>query len=128
MEELFIFKSRPISIVLLLLILLLSIPYFSTGNFYTTFSLVLLFIYFNFSVNLMFLFGVKGSLDVSDKEVYEIDYRGPETHSSIPPPDHSHGHRHWVHRETDILSHHKSSKGLRGGGHANRGRNVSNFH
>ena len=28
---------------------------------------------------------------VVDTEVYEIDYRGPETHSSIPPPDHSHG-------------------------------------
>ncbi|XVF76484.1 hypothetical protein PTKIN_Ptkin13bG0270100 [Pterospermum kingtungense] len=94
--ELFIFKSRPISIVLLLL-LLLSIPYFSTG-----------------------------SLNVSDKDVYEIDYRGPETHSSIPPPDHSHGHRHWVHRETDILPPHKySSKGLRGGGgHGIKGRNA----
>lgn len=28
---------------------------------------------------------------VVDTEIYEIDYRGPETHSSIPPPDHSHG-------------------------------------
>lgn len=23
--------------------------------------------------------------------VYEIDYRGPETHSSVPPPHRSHG-------------------------------------
>ncbi|KAK7245155.1 hypothetical protein RIF29_39990 [Crotalaria pallida] len=29
--------------------------------------------------------------EVLDSEMYEIDYRGPETHSSVPPPDHSHG-------------------------------------
>ncbi|XWS55791.1 hypothetical protein CRYUN_Cryun09bG0031100 [Craigia yunnanensis] len=94
--ELIVIKSRPIFIILLLL-LLLSIPYFSTG-----------------------------SLDVSDREVYEIDYRGPETHSSIPSPEHSHDHRHWVNRETDILPPHKSSKGLRGGG--NKGRNAKKIH
>ncbi|OMO73516.1 hypothetical protein COLO4_27060 [Corchorus olitorius] len=94
MEQIVV-KSRPISITLLLLILLLSIPYFSTG----------------------------GSLEVSEKEVYEIDYRGPETHSSIPPPDHSHGHKHWVHKETDFLHHKSSSKGLRGGIH--KGRNAN---
>ncbi|KAG6604438.1 hypothetical protein SDJN03_05047, partial [Cucurbita argyrosperma subsp. sororia] len=40
----------------------------------------------------------------SSSEVYEIDYRGPETHSShISPPHHSHGrpwivhHRHPLH-------------------------------
>lgn len=27
-------------------------------------------------------------------EIYEIDYRGPETHSSVPPPHHSHGKPH----------------------------------
>ncbi|OIW21551.1 hypothetical protein TanjilG_06244 [Lupinus angustifolius] len=27
-----------------------------------------------------------------DSKIYEIDYRGPETHTSVPPPhDHSHG-------------------------------------
>ncbi|XP_019054189.1 PREDICTED: uncharacterized protein LOC109115044 [Nelumbo nucifera] len=26
-----------------------------------------------------------------DREVYEIDYRGPETHSYIPPPNQSRG-------------------------------------
>ncbi|KGN48132.1 hypothetical protein Csa_003970 [Cucumis sativus] len=33
-----------------------------------------------------------------DDIVYEIDYRGPETHSShhISPPDHSHGRRPWI--------------------------------
>lgn len=25
-----------------------------------------------------------------ESEIYEIDYRGPETHSSSPPPDHHH--------------------------------------
>ncbi|XVE96741.1 hypothetical protein REPUB_Repub02eG0248800 [Reevesia pubescens] len=93
--ELIIIKLRPISIIFLLL-LLLSIPYFSTGN-----------------------------LDVSDKEVYEIDYRGPETHSSIPPPDHSHNHRHWIHRETNLLPH-KSTKALRGGNI--KGRNAKKIH
>nr|KJB16753.1 hypothetical protein B456_002G249500 [Gossypium raimondii] len=71
--EFTIIKSRPISILLLLL-LLLSIPYFSTGSF-----------------------------DVSEKEVYEIDYRGPETHTSIPPP--GHGHRSSVHQQTDLPTH-----------------------
>ncbi|XP_021911370.1 uncharacterized protein LOC110825221 [Carica papaya] len=35
-----------------------------------------------------------------DSEIYEIDYRGPETHSSIPPPDHSHGRRPFIHHKT----------------------------
>ncbi|KAK8510725.1 hypothetical protein V6N13_024815 [Hibiscus sabdariffa] len=94
--ELTIIKSTSISILLLLL-LLLFIPYFSTGSF-----------------------------DVSEKEVYEIDYRGPETHSSIPPPDHSHRHRHWIHRETDLPSH-KSSKNLRVDDD-NKGRNGKKIH
>ncbi|XP_007027280.2 PREDICTED: uncharacterized protein LOC18597917 [Theobroma cacao] len=95
--ELIIIKARPISITLVLLLLLLSVPYFSTGSW-----------------------------DVSDREVYEIDYRGPETHSSIPPPDHSHGHRHWIHRETDAATLHKSSKGVKGGN--SKGRNVRKIH
>ncbi|XP_050893256.1 uncharacterized protein LOC127098650 isoform X2 [Lathyrus oleraceus] len=24
----------------------------------------------------------------SDSDIYEIDYKGPETHSSVPPPHH----------------------------------------
>ncbi|KDP29092.1 hypothetical protein JCGZ_16481 [Jatropha curcas] len=29
---------------------------------------------------------------LADSEIYEIDYRGPETHSSVmPPPGRSHG-------------------------------------
>ncbi|KAF7804480.1 putative transmembrane protein [Senna tora] len=43
------------------LFLILSLPYFSTGR-----------------------------SQLLESEMYEIDYRGPETHSSTPPPDHSH--------------------------------------
>ncbi|KAI4300248.1 hypothetical protein L6164_033645 [Bauhinia variegata] len=42
----------------------------------------------------------KGGSQVSDSEIYEIDYRGPETHSSIPPPHHSHAKPHPTHRKT----------------------------
>ncbi|GMI80988.1 hypothetical protein HRI_001768100 [Hibiscus trionum] len=94
--ELTTIKSTSISILLLLL-LSLFIPSFSTGRFV-----------------------------VSEKEVYEIDYRGPETHSSIPPPDHSHSHHHWIHRETDLPSH-KSFKNLRVGDN-NKGRNDKKIH
>ncbi|KAG9453378.1 hypothetical protein H6P81_006282 [Aristolochia fimbriata] len=45
--------------------------------------------------------------ELSSGEVYEIDYRGPETHSYIPPPDLASGsssktpytHRGKVHRK-----------------------------
>lgn len=37
---------------------------------------------------------------MAESEIYEIDYRGPETHSSvIPPPGHAHG-RPWIHRQS----------------------------
>ncbi|GLT79333.1 hypothetical protein SLA2020_508250 [Shorea laevis] len=42
----------------------------------------------------------KGSSDALDTEVYQIDYRGPETHSSIPPPDHYGGGRPFIHRQS----------------------------
>ncbi|XP_054804076.1 uncharacterized protein LOC129307212 [Prosopis cineraria] len=45
------------------LFLLLSVPYFSTG-----------------------------ASQALESEIYEIDYRGPETHSSSPPPDHHRSH------------------------------------
>ncbi|KAE8702499.1 PLAC8 family protein isoform 1 [Hibiscus syriacus] len=90
-------KWRPVSIILLLL-LMLSMPCFSAGGF-----------------------------GVSDNEVYEIDYRGPETHSATPPPDNSHHHRHWIHRKPDTLLAHKSSKGLKSG-IGNRGRNAKKIH
>ncbi|PON69250.1 hypothetical protein PanWU01x14_089730 [Parasponia andersonii] len=52
----------------------------------------------------LFLFAApyftRGESDlVVDTEIYEIDYRGPETHSSIPPPDHSH-RKPQTHRES----------------------------
>lgn len=56
-----------------------------------------------------FLLG--GSVVVVDEDVYEIDYKGPETHSSIPPPDHSRGKR-MIHHETAMES--PKCKGLRG--------------
>ncbi|KAK8546323.1 hypothetical protein V6N13_067543 [Hibiscus sabdariffa] len=80
-----VIKWRPISIILLLL-LMLSMPCFSAGSF-----------------------------GVLYKEIYEIDYRGPETHSSIPPPDNSYHHRHSIHRKARTLSPHKSFKGLKSG-------------
>ncbi|CAK7342980.1 unnamed protein product [Dovyalis caffra] len=55
----------------------------------------------------------RGGSDVADSEVYEIDYRGPETHSSVtPPPGHSHG-RPWIHQDTVKTSH--TPQGFRGG-------------
>ncbi|XP_070676670.1 uncharacterized protein [Malus domestica] len=36
-------------------------------------------------------FSLLGGSDLMDTDVYEIDYRGPETHSSVPPPHHYHG-------------------------------------
>ncbi|KAK8258987.1 hypothetical protein V6Z11_D13G027400 [Gossypium hirsutum] len=69
--KLIVIKWKPISIVLLLL-LMLSMPYF-----------------------------------FADREIYEIDYRGPKTHSSIPPPDNSHRRQHSIHRETNTLSPHE---------------------
>lgn len=46
----------------------------------------------------------EGGLPELDSEVYEIDYRGPETHSSIPPPDHSHGRgKPVIRHESDVV-------------------------
>lgn len=55
-----------------------------------------------------------------DPEVYEIDYRGPETHSSIPPPDRSRGKPPLIYRKTALEP--LKSKGLRG--HDNMGGKV----
>jgi hypothetical protein len=58
-----------------------------------------------------------GGSDELDSEVYQIDYRGPETHSSTPPPDHSHRVKPLINRKET-----PKSKGLMGG---NKGRKVS---
>lgn len=39
-----------------------------------------------------------------DSEIYEIDYRGPETHSFVPPPDHSHGKPHSAHDKSSTAA------------------------
>nr|BAB08373.1 unnamed protein product [Arabidopsis thaliana] len=41
----------------------------------------------------------KGS-EQTDSEVYEIDYRGPETHNSRPPPETMHGKPPYIHHNT----------------------------
>lgn len=44
--------------------------------------------------------------NMNTSEIYEIDYRGPETHTSIPPPR---GGRHNNHHQ-GMLFHHKATK------------------
>ncbi|KAK9124318.1 hypothetical protein Sjap_013920 [Stephania japonica] len=41
----------------------------------------------------------------SKTDVYEIDYRGPETHSFVPPPDRSGGGGPWIHHEPVMAQH-----------------------
>lgn len=60
-------------------------------------------------------------------EVYEIDYRGPETHSSIPPPGHFHGNKkpplpNLIHKESTVMGSSKA-KSYRSGSY-NLGRKV----
>lgn len=57
-------------------------------------------------------------MDMDSEVVYEIDYRGPETHSYIPPPDRS------AHRQRLRAMPHRRSKGHRAGNAA--GANVNN--
>ncbi|XP_058738154.1 uncharacterized protein LOC131610271 [Vicia villosa] len=60
---------------------------------------------YTFFTNCFFLFLIfmtlpyfsRGGLD---SEIYEIDYRGPETHSFVPPPNHSHGKVHSPHHKS----------------------------
>lgn len=58
----------------------------------------------------------------STTEVYEIDYRGPETHSSIPPPGHFHGKKkplpNVIHNDSVVIGSKNS------GGNYNMGRKV----
>ncbi|CAK9164805.1 unnamed protein product [Ilex paraguariensis] len=66
----------------------------------------------------------RGRLDVPnmDSGIYDIDYRGPETHSFIPPPYES-GGQHNNHRKSVVA--HRKSKGLRG---ENAGGKMKNIH
>ncbi|XP_059305763.1 uncharacterized protein LOC132057263 isoform X2 [Lycium ferocissimum] len=54
-----------------------------------------------------------GKMDLTNVEsgIYDIDYRGPETHTNIPPPK---GGRHNSHHQ-GMLFHHKATEpGKRG--------------
>ncbi|KAG6692926.1 hypothetical protein I3843_10G128300 [Carya illinoinensis] len=54
----------------------------------------------------------RGDSNELDPEVYEIDYRGPETHSSVNPPhDRSHGKQPLIHGKRVLKP--PKSKGLR---------------
>ncbi|XP_050383732.1 uncharacterized protein LOC126800406 [Argentina anserina] len=74
--------------------------------------------------------GISEMVD-STTEVYEIDYRGPETHSSIPPPGHLHGKKKpspspsVIHKESVTGS--PKSKRFRGGNYY-MGRKAKNIH
>lgn len=54
-----------------------------------------------------------GKIDLlkMDSEIYEIDYRGPETHTYIPPPKGSKGKHNFHHQS--MLKHHRKFKGLK---------------
>lgn len=58
-------------------------------------------------------FFLTGKMDLSkmDSEIYEIDYRGPETHTYIPPPKGSRGKHNFHHQS--MLKHHRKFKGLK---------------
>lgn len=62
----------------------------------------------------MFFFLLTGKMDLfkMDSEIYEIDYRGPETHTYIPPPKGSKG-KHNFHHQNMMLKHHRKFKGLK---------------
>ncbi|KAM2345488.1 uncharacterized protein LOC126592476 isoform X1 [Malus sylvestris] len=70
-------------------------------------------------------FSKVGESDLMDTEVYEIDYRGPETHSSVPPPGHSHGKKSLplIHKENAMATPKPNS--IEG---ANMGRKVKKVH
>jgi hypothetical protein len=94
------------------LFLLLSLPYFSTGLYLSPSLSLDLSLSLSLSTWLMGTFVMIGGSEV-DLEVYQIDYRGPETHSSTPPPDHAHG-KPLIHRKSSLAP--RKSKGSRGTG------------
>lgn len=49
-----------------------------------------------------------------DSEIYEIDYRGPETHSRVPPPGHSHGKSYSPHHPKSSVAAAQEAMGLTG--------------
>ncbi|KAJ0087983.1 uncharacterized protein LOC116110881 [Pistacia vera] len=70
-------------------------------------------------------FSIGGSMEMgstSESDVYEIDYKGPETHSSIPPPDHSYRKKPMIHRERAVAF--PKSNGAKGGNTLANGRKI----
>ncbi|KAI7998816.1 hypothetical protein LOK49_LG10G01788 [Camellia lanceoleosa] len=63
------------------------------------------------TIFLLFLF-MATPIFSKDSGIYDIDYRGPETHSYIPPPNRS-GGKQYIHQESTVT--HRKSKGLRAG-------------
>ncbi|XP_052176459.1 uncharacterized protein LOC127790807 [Diospyros lotus] len=61
------------------------------------------------SIFLLFLLLASPCLP-DDSGIYDIDYRGPETHSYIPPPNRSGGKHHSIPRLSS-LKHRKSRAG-----------------
>ena len=66
---------------------------------------------------MMYIYILGESEGAVDNEIYEIDYRGPETHSSVPPPHgHSVGKPLILHRSessASVVHNHPKSKGSR---------------
>ncbi|KAM7526235.1 hypothetical protein LguiA_016137 [Lonicera macranthoides] len=77
---------KPTTIITPFLLLLLAVPCFSRGGMY---------------------------VQTVDSGIYDIDYRGPETHSYLPPPDLSGAKPINIHQERVMA--HTRSKGFRAG-------------
>ncbi|KAF5750378.1 hypothetical protein HS088_TW03G00714 [Tripterygium wilfordii] len=70
----------------------------------------------------------RGGSDVADsEEIEEIDYRGPETHSSTPPPiHHSHGNNQpLIHGQTHAAHPIYAKSSLRGAKTMTNGKKVN---
>ncbi|KAL3623315.1 hypothetical protein CASFOL_032131 [Castilleja foliolosa] len=50
-----------------------------------------------------------GVKNMNSENIYEIDYRGPETHTYIPPPNLA-GARPSIHHQTSTAHRHKSKR------------------
>ncbi|CAH8321931.1 unnamed protein product [Eruca vesicaria subsp. sativa] len=59
-------------------------------------TVVIFFIYLLLALHCFVAIGSENT----DSEVYEIDYRGPETHNSRPSPETSHGKPPFIHHKT----------------------------
>ena len=49
-------------------------------------------------------------------DIYEIDYRGPETHSYLPPPNRSNGRLNIHHQNVNAHGKSKDFRAVRSGG------------